>query len=238
MTKTTANLNLRAGAGTSEPSIFVIPKGAIVNVTGDPWYPVDYGEYEGWSSGKYLDGLPGAASEECPECVECEPCPQCPPAIDIERYMAWQGRFLSTAFKHLGKDYKWGANGPDNFDCSGYTRTVLHDVGFTTITAKISANTQMEKFRDGSWVGTKITNPADFRAGDVAFFGSGDHATHITFMLSPDYLIGANGGYEATKTHADAVRVGACVRIDRIDYREKKQGKDRIEAWRPAYDWS
>lgn len=59
--KTTANLNLRKGAGTSKGVICVIPKGSKVTcygyftaVGGTKWYLIVYDKYTGFASSKYL----------------------------------------------------------------------------------------------------------------------------------------------------------------------------------------
>ena len=59
--RTTADLNLRCGAGTSKKVITVIPKGDVVKnygyytpVVGVKWLLVSYGNYKGFVSSKYL----------------------------------------------------------------------------------------------------------------------------------------------------------------------------------------
>lgn len=58
--KTTANLNLRAGAGSSKPILLTIPKDSKVlcygyyTVSGGIWLFVQYGKYTGFVSQKYL----------------------------------------------------------------------------------------------------------------------------------------------------------------------------------------
>lgn len=59
--RTTANLNLRAGAGTSKGILLTIPKGSTVScygycttVSGTTWLFVQYGKYTGFVSMKYL----------------------------------------------------------------------------------------------------------------------------------------------------------------------------------------
>lgn len=202
--RTTANLNLRTGAGTDNPVITVIPNGAVVTVTGDPWYPVAVAGTSGWVSGAYLDlDAPG---------------PALTPA---------QQRFATVAKQYLGRWYQWGGNGPDRFDCSGYTGYVLSELGFVARGWDYSANTQMHKFRDGAWPGVRVTGA--LLPGDLMFFGK-DRATHVTFALGDGTLIGANGGNALTRTVADAQKRNAKVDIRPVDYR-----KDLIEVWRPGY---
>ena len=59
--KTTSNLNLRTGAGTSKSVVTVIPEGTSVtchgyytNVGSDVWLFIQYGKYTGFVSKKYL----------------------------------------------------------------------------------------------------------------------------------------------------------------------------------------
>lgn len=59
--KTTANLNLRSGAGTKKSILVTIPKGSKVSnygyytdVDGTPWYLVAYRKFTGYCSSKYL----------------------------------------------------------------------------------------------------------------------------------------------------------------------------------------
>lgn len=57
--RTTANLNLRNGASTSNKILHVIPSGSLVTVvSGTPksgWYNIKHGGSTGWSYGVYLD---------------------------------------------------------------------------------------------------------------------------------------------------------------------------------------
>ncbi|NCC78051.1 MAG: hypothetical protein EOM07_00395 [Clostridia bacterium] len=54
--KTTANLYMRTGAGTSNKAILVMPKGATVTLVedGGAWKKITYNGKTGWASGKYL----------------------------------------------------------------------------------------------------------------------------------------------------------------------------------------
>lgn len=54
---TQIDLNLRSGPGCHEPIIVLMPKGSIVSLTGENyngWYQVSYGNFFGWTSGKYI----------------------------------------------------------------------------------------------------------------------------------------------------------------------------------------
>lgn len=212
MTTTTANLNLRSTGSTGGSILLEIPKGASVLVgakqsTG--WHRAFYKGKAGWVSGYYLKDVTPVA-------------------------------FIDAAFPHLGKWYIIGGNGPDTFDCSGLTLYVLRTLKFPGSGPDATANAQMYKFRTGEWKGRKVAMK-DAQPGDMVFYGywktengvRKQHASHVTFAITPDWVMGANGGYQATKTIADAKRVGANVRIDAENYRRKKNQSGTIEVWRP-----
>ena len=56
MYQTSANLNLRLGAGTTYKSLVIIPKGKVITATqrNGNWYKVTYSSKTGWVSGTYL----------------------------------------------------------------------------------------------------------------------------------------------------------------------------------------
>ena len=139
------------------------------------------------------------------------------------------GLLLDTAYAQLGDYYKWGANGPDHFDCSGFICFCWRAAGYRT--GDYSADTMFDSFRFGHWKGTQITNPDRIQPGDLVFYGAKpNNATHVVMTLSPHYVIGASGGGKSTDTDAEAKARGAMVRIDKRDYR-----KDQIGIWRPGY---
>lgn len=213
---TTANLNLRKGAGTNYAVIRVLPKGTQVsisgtptNVNGTPWYKVTEGEDTGWVSGKYLT----------------EPT-EAPGAI------VTRGVLMDALLAQLGKPYRWGGNGPDNFDCSGYVGYIWRTLGIRS--GDYTADAMFDNFRLGNWPGTKVEVP-DF--GDLIFYGSGTRAGHVVWGISPHWVLGATGGGQATTTDAKAKAAGAAVRFDPISKVGSHSPADCLGIWRPPYGW-
>jgi len=66
--KTTANLYMRTGPGTSNKSILVMPKGATVTLVedGGAWKKITYNGKTGWASGKYLTQVSASAPVDPP----------------------------------------------------------------------------------------------------------------------------------------------------------------------------
>lgn len=75
---------------------------------------------------------------------------------------------VAAARAHLGDGYVWGAEGPDAFDCSGFTSTLWTTVGGVRKMPRTSAQQQ-------AWA---VPIPAEqVVPGDLAFFG--DPVTHV-----------------------------------------------------------
>lgn len=190
---TTARLNLRKGPSTAYDVITVLGSAVEVAISGKPtadgWYKVTVGEDTGYVSGKYLkdiheDGAPSGLT---------------------------RGMFLDACLAQLGKPYRWGGNGPDNFDCSGYVGYIWRQLGIRS--GDYTADAMYDNFRLGNWPGEKVA-VEDANLGDLVFFGSGTNAGHVVFALSPGHVLGATGGGKSTTTDAKAKAQGAAVRID------------------------
>ncbi len=101
--------------------------------------------------------------------------------------------------EHLGKPYKWGANGPNSFDCSGLTRYVYSQVGIQL--PRVS--------RDQAKVGQAVSR-SDLIAGDLIFFdtsGSMNNViTHVGIYIGNNEFI-----------HASSSRSGKSVIISTLN---------------------
>lgn len=68
---------------------------------------------------------------------------------------------LSEARTHTGKKYRYGAKGPNNFDCSGFTSYIYNQFGY-----KLNASSRGQ-YSDGVTV-----EKGNLRPGDLVFFTS------------------------------------------------------------------
>ncbi len=80
-------------------------------------------------------------------------------------YVAKVDKLVTVAEKYLGKRYTHGGNGPNSFDCSGYTTFLLKQMG---VTAPRTANAQS---LNSQW--TKVSK-SQLRKGDLVFFDTQD----------------------------------------------------------------
>ena len=72
-------------------------------------------------------------------------------------------RIIQEAKKHLGKPYRWAANGPSAFDCSGFTKYVYKQFGYNI---PRTANHQGEQLRP------VLGDMTSLQKGDLILFGN------------------------------------------------------------------
>lgn len=95
---------------------------------------------------------------------------------------------VQYAKQFLGTPYQWGGNGPNTFDCSGFTRYVYRAFG---ISLPRTANSQMG-------TGTSVPR-SQLQPGDLVFFGSGGYATHVGIYVGNNSYIHAPQDNEVVK---------------------------------------
>ena len=103
---------------------------------------------------------------------------------------------LNWAELQLGKPYKWGAAGPDSFDCSGLVMDALTQAG---LTVPHNANAQWQQTR------THLVPETQLKPGDLVFFTGSDGTP-----ASPGHV----GIYAGNGQVLDAPHTGAPVRFD------------------------
>ena len=84
---------------------------------------------------------------------------------------------VNEAYKHLGKAYVWGAKGPDNFDCSGFTSYVYKTV--TGIWIGGDTYSQIGSGREVSY--------SELQPGDLVF----PHSGHVGIYIGNGQMIHA-----------------------------------------------
>ena len=122
--------------------------------------------------------------------------------------------FVEAARSKVGAPYRWGAKGPDLFDCSGFICFCLRAAGFQI--PDISSRNLAEIFK------SKRVERNAATAGCIFFYGK-QPVHHVMACLTrwPDghvILIGARGGNEKTTDCEIAYRSGSMVDVVTSDY--------------------
>jgi len=100
-------------------------------------------------------------------------------ALSAQGYSAARAqRVLNEARRHTGKPYRYGAAGPNRFDCSGYTLYVYRKSIGVSLPHK--ANSQQKK--------GKAVSKANARPGDLIVFRSGSYGYHVGVYAGGGYM--------------------------------------------------
>lgn len=107
---------------------------------------------------------------------------------------AARSEVVAIAKRYLGAPYRWGASGPNSFDCSGFTMFVYRQVG---VSLPHSSRAQY-----GS--GQRVSR-SDLQPGDLVFFGSPIH--HVGIYVG-------GGAYIHAPHTGDVVKISSMSRSD------------------------
>lgn len=168
---TGSSVNLRKGPGTSYTVIKALSRGTEVGYISESngWAKVNYNGTIGYMSASYL----GNASDNSNNSTSK------PSESNVEAVMSY-------AKKQLGKPYVWGAEGPDSFDCSGFTQYVFKNSVGVSI-----PRVSKDQSKHGQFV-----SRSELQRGDLVFFDtSGDGAVnHVGIYMGENQFIHASSG--------------------------------------------
>ncbi|MBW9151693.1 NlpC/P60 family protein [Clostridium estertheticum] len=110
---------------------------------------------------------------------------------------------IEYAKTFLGTPYQWGANGPNTFDCSGFTKYVYAHFGIGM------GRTTYDQITQGKYV-----SRGNLQAGDLVFFGTGS-PHHVGIYVG-------NGSYIHAPQTGDVVKISQMTRSDYMSARRFK----------------
>lgn len=160
VTASGGTLNVRTGPGTDCTHIFTLNDGDVVNITGidSGWYKITYNGMNGYVSSDYMVTCKDSAGSRGDGTVTAA-------ATTLGQQV------VDYAKQFLGKPYVWGGNGPNSFDCSGFTKYVYAHFGYTlNRTASSQLNNGVAVSR-GEW-----------QPGDLIFFYNGRVSTPVSHV--------------------------------------------------------
>ena len=133
-------LNMRAGASTSFDTLCAIPSGTVLELEGiyEGWYKVTYAGNTGYVSSEYI-------------AITTEPAAAASSALGEQ--------LVALAKQYLGTPYVLGGNGPSSFDCSGFTKYIYAQFGYSL------NRTATDQLQNGVSISRDELQP-----GDLVFF--------------------------------------------------------------------
>ena len=177
-----STLNMRSGAGTSYGVVSSLPDGTIVEIVGinNGWYKIQYGGKTGYVSSDYMVTVKDSVGSRS--------------TAEAASSSAIGDQIVAYAKQFLGVPYVYGGNGPNCFDCSGFTKYVYAHFGVTL------NRTATDQLANGTAVSKSQLQPGDlvfFRANTTKpvshvgiYIGNGQfiHASTNTYSVQIDRL--------------------------------------------------
>lgn len=171
---TTAGLNVRTGPSTSYAKIVTLSYGQSVNVlsTSNGWSKINYSGSTGYVSSQYLQSTKPSSSSSSNS--------------GSTSVSSSASSVIAYAKTLLGKPYVWGAQGPNSFDCSGFTYYVFKNKAGIVLPRTSSAQSKY---------GTSVSW-SNLRAGDLMFFdtngANNGQVSHVGLYIGNGQMIHAS----------------------------------------------
>ena len=146
-----AVLNVRSGPGTGYAKVTTLSNGTVVQITGidNSWYKITYNGVSGYVSSDYMITVKSSAGSRGD-------------ATTTTATSSLGQQIVAYAKQFIGTPYVYGGNGPNSFDCSGFTKYVYAHFGYTL------NRTATDQLANGTAVSKSQLQP-----GDLVFFNSG-----------------------------------------------------------------
>lgn len=166
----TSSLNFRSQPEFGDNIIASLPMYTqlwVIDNVGYGWGKVYYNDTVGYVSLEYI--TMGQA-------------PQAPAQTSIG------SNVVEYAKKFLGKPYVYGGNGPNSFDCSGFTKYVYKNFGINI------ERTSYSQLNNGYYVSKDALQP-----GDIVFFKQGSSVDHVGIYVGNGQMIHASSPGDVVK---------------------------------------
>ncbi|MEG1857270.1 MAG: SH3 domain-containing C40 family peptidase [Pseudoflavonifractor sp.] len=175
-----AALNMRSGAGTGYDRVASLDDGAVVDIIGidNGWYKISSAGKTGYVSSDYMLTVKDAPGSRGADTATAG-------TSDLGQ------QIVDYAQQFMGCPYVWGGNGPNRFDCSGFTKYVYAHFGYTlnrTATDQLSNGVKVSK--------------SELQPGDLVFFkyNTSKPVSHVGIYIGGGKFIHASTNSYAVQT--------------------------------------
>lgn len=179
-------LNIRSSSDTSSNVLSTLSLGTQISITDfdGEWYTVKLSDGRvGYASGEYISLNPVQVPETSPYVSSPADAVirQAPTALTY----SLGKQIVATANEYLGVPYVWAADGPDSFDCSGFTMYVMDLNGISL------PHQSGQQYTYGFSV-----DKGELIAGDLVFFNSNNTqgVAHVGIYIGDNEFIHASSG--------------------------------------------
>lgn len=175
-----STLNVRSGPSTDCEMLSELYDRTVVNIIGvdNGWYRISFRDIIGYVSSDYM--------------VPCKDADGSRGDGDVAAVSSLGAQVVAYAQQFLGCPYVWGGNGPNAFDCSGFTKFVYSHFGCTL---NRTASDQLCN-------GTPVAR-GEWQPGDLIFFNNGRVSTPVSHV---GIYIG-NGQFIHASTNSYTVQI-------------------------------
>ena len=170
-------LNVRSGAGTSYSKLGKLEYKEKVTVlsTSNGWSKINYNGKTGYVDSSYLQStVPGSNGNNANN--------------NNNTVSTKANEVIAYAKTLLGKPYVWGAQGPNSFDCSGFTYYVFKNKAGITLPRNSAVQSKY---------GTYVSK-SNLKAGDLVFFdtngANNGNVSHVGMYIGNGQMIHASYG--------------------------------------------
>ena len=122
-------------------------------------------------------------------------------SVAVAQEQSFGDRVVTEAARHDGKDYRYGATGPDAFDCSGFVQYVFRQVG------KAIPRSSGDQYAASQKVAKSSKRPGDL----IAIHNSDGRVTHVAVYAGGGDMWVASTGSDRVRLqeiYTDRYRVG------------------------------